>query len=296
MTAKVLFVVFLLCGPLFAQGTTVFIGDTNGNQTTGTISNGNVYFHDSKGNSAYGTIRNGSVFISTDKGEITFGTIRGGNVFLADPKGITTGTIRNGNIFLSNSDGSVTTGSYDKNGNVLTSTSPSAEQQQQDIEQQQLRRQQDYEAGAAAGRAIGEGIATGIANHRINSFCKTDPTGIYITSDGVNVDCPKAPFNSWEQEQIDAYCANNPGRGIGFGKHMVNCVTPPSSPNLKWATWALRQWEWDYTHQRDKEVSAASLTSDQLHTNWEYWRGKYCALAPLGATYKDLSGKKQHCN
>jgi hypothetical protein len=296
MTAKVISVLFMLCGSLLAQSTTVFINDANGNQTTGTISNGNVYFHDSKGNSAYGTIRDGSIFISTDKGEITFGTIRGGNVFLTDQKGITTGTIQNGNIFLSNSDGSITTGSYDKNGNVLTSTSPSAEQQQQNQQQQRLKQQQDYEAGAAAGRAIGNDIAAGIANHRINSFCKTDPTGTYLTSNGVNIDCPKAPFNSWEQEQIDAYCADNPGRGIGFGKHMVKCVTPPNSPNLKWATWALTQWERDYLHQHDKEIVAAGLTSDQLRTNWEYWRVKYCSLAPRGAPYKDLSGKKQHCD
>jgi hypothetical protein len=296
MTAKVFSVLFVLCGSLLAQSTTVFINDTNGNQTTGTISNGNVYFHDSKGNSAYGIIRDGNVFMNTDKGEITFGTIRGGNVFLSDPKGVTTGTIRNGNIFLSNSDGSTTTGSYDKNGNILTSTSPSAQQQQQNLEQQQLRQKQDYEAGAAVGRDIGADIAAGIANHRINSFCKTNPTATYLTSDGINIDCPKASFTSWEQEQIDAYCADNPGRGIGFGKHMVNCVTPPSSPNLKWATWALKQWGWDYTHQGNKDISAAALTSDQLRTNWEYWRGKYCALAPSGSTYKDLNGKKQRCN
>jgi hypothetical protein len=296
MTAKVFSVMFVLCSSLVAQSTTVFINDSNGNQTTGTISNGNVYFHDSKGNSAYGTIRGGSVFLSTDKGEITFGTIRGGNVFLTDQKGITTGTIQNGNIFLSNSDGSITTGSYDKNGNVLTSTSPSAQQQQQNLEQQQLKRQQDYEGGAAVGRAIGDGIAVRIADHRISSFCKANPTATYLTSDGINIECPKAPFKSWEQEQIDEYCADNPGRGIGFGKHMVTCVTPPSTPNLKWATWALKQWGWDYTHQRNKDISAAALTSDQLRTNWEYWKGKYCALAPADATYKDLNGKKQSCN
>lgn len=296
MRAKVFSALFMLCGSLFAQSTIVFINDTNGNQTTGTISNGNVYFHDSKGNSAYGTIRNGSVFLSTDKGEITFGTITGGNVFLTDQRGITTGTIQNGNIFLNNSDGSITTGSYDKNGNVLTSTSPSAQQQQQNLEQQQLKRQQDYEDGAAVGRAIGADIAGGIANHRIKSFCKTNPTGTYLTSNDVNIDCPKAPFTTWEQEQIDAYCADNPGRGIGFGKHMVKCNTPPSTPNLKWATWALKQWEQDYLHQRNKEIVAAGLTSDQLRTNWEYWRGTYCALAPSGGTYKDLSGRKQRCN
>jgi hypothetical protein len=295
MAAKVLFALLVLCGSVFAQGTTVVINDTNGNQTTGTISNGNVYFHDSKGNSAYGTIRDGNVFLSTDKGEITFGTIRGGSVFLTDQKGITTGTIQNGNIFLSNSDGSLTTGTYDRNGNVFTSTSPSA-QQQQDLEQQQLRRQQDYEDGAAAGRVIGEGIARGIANHRINSFCKTDPTATYLTSDGVNIDCPDAPFTSWEQAQIDAYCANNPGREIGFGKHMVTCVTPPNPPNLEWAAWELKEWQWDYSHQSNKAVVATAMTGDQMSTDWEYWRGTYCALAPSGATYKDLNGKKQHCN
>jgi len=296
MKAKAFPVLLVLCGSLLAQSTTVFINDANGNQTTGTISNGNVYFHDSKGNSAFGTIRNGSVFLSTDKGEITFGTIRDGNVFLTDQKGITTGTIRNGNIFLSNSDGSITTGSYDRNGNVITSTSPSAQQQQQTLEQQRLKQQQDYENGAVIGRAIGDGIANGIANHRINSFCKTNPTATYVTSGGANIECPKAPFSSWEQEQIDAYCADNPGRGVGFGNHIVTCVTPPSTPNLKWATWALKQWGWDYTHQSNKDISAAGLTSDQLRTNWEHWRGKYCALAPAGAIYKDLNGKKQTCN
>jgi len=84
MRAKAFSTLFLLCSSMFAQSTTVFINDSNGNQTTGTISNGNVYFHDSKGNSASGTIRNGSVFLSTDRGEITFGTIKGGNVFLTD--------------------------------------------------------------------------------------------------------------------------------------------------------------------------------------------------------------------
>ena len=202
---------------------------------------------------------------------------------------------------------SITTGSYDKNGNVLTSTSPSTQQQQRDLEQQQqqqqqnleqqrLKQQQDYEAGAAVGRAISEGIANGIANHKINSFCKANPTATYLTSGGINIECPNAPFKSWEQEQIDTYCADNPGREIGFGEHMVKCVTPPITPNLKWATWALKQWGWDYTHQSNKDIRAAALTSDQLRTDWEWWRGKYCALSPSGATYKDLDGRKQHCN
>ena len=110
------------------------------------------------------------------------------------------------------------------------------------------------------------------------------------------IDCPKSTFNSWEKEQIDAYCADNPGRGIGFGKHVVSCVTPPNSPNLKWAAWALKQWERDYLHQNNKDVAAAAFTSDQLRSQWEYWRGKYCTLAPAGATYKDLNDKKQRCD
>jgi hypothetical protein len=105
-------VLLLTSGLLLAQTTSVFIYDSNGNQTTGTIRNGNVYFQDSRGNSAFGTIRDGNVFLTTGKGELTFGTIRDGNVFLIDGQGVTTGTIRNGNIFLNNSDGSTTTGTY----------------------------------------------------------------------------------------------------------------------------------------------------------------------------------------
>ena len=83
---------------------------------------------------------------------------------------------------------------------------------------------------------------------------------------------------------------------MGFGKHMVTCATPPSTPNLKWATWELKQTQWYYTHQRDKFVIAQAVTGDELRANWIYWRGKYCALAPDGATYKDLDGTKLHCN
>jgi hypothetical protein len=217
-------------------------------------------------------------------------------VFLTDPKGVTTGTIRSGNVFLSNSDGSITTGSYDKNGNVFTSTTPSVQQQQQQLDQQQLKRQQDYENGAAIGRAIGDGIAGGLANHQISSFCRANPTATYVTSGGINIECPNAPFKDWEQEQIDTYCADNPGREVGFGKHMVKCVTPPSLPNLKWATWAMKQWEWNFMHQHNKDIAAAALTSDQLRARWEYWRGEYCALSSSGTTYKDLDGRRQHCN
>jgi hypothetical protein len=175
MMAKILVVFILLVGPLFAQNTTVFINDSNGNQTTGTISNGNVYFHDSNGNVAFGTIRDGNVFLSTDKGDITFGTIKNGNVFLTDQKGITTGTIRNGNIFLSNSDGSITTGTYTHSGDIYTSTSGSGSAQQQQDEEQKRIQQQNYEAGAAMGNAAGGIIGGIIRRHKRRKFCDANP-------------------------------------------------------------------------------------------------------------------------
>ena len=296
MTAKFVGVFLLFGTSLLAQTTTVLISDSNGNQTTGTINNGNVFFHDSQGNITFGTIKDGNIFLNTSKGQTTFGTIHNGNVSLTDEKGMTTGTIRNGNIFLLNSDGSTTTGSYDKNGNINTSTSPSSQQHQIEQQQQQLKQQQDYETGAAVGRVIGEGIANGIENHRINSFCKSNPTSTYLTSDRIRIDCPKSTFNNWEQEQIDEFCADNPGRGIGFGKHMVTCVSPPSIPNLKWATWEINAWRLDYRNQGKKVMSSSSLTSDQISKNWDYWRGVYCRLSPPGTTYKDLDEKKTRCD
>jgi hypothetical protein len=77
---------FLLAGLLHAQSTTVSISNSSGNQTFGTITNGNVYFHDSNGNTTFGTIRNGNVFLNTSNGEVTFGTIKNGNAFLTDQK------------------------------------------------------------------------------------------------------------------------------------------------------------------------------------------------------------------
>ena len=47
MKARILAVQFLLGGSLLAQSANVFISDSNGNQATGTISGGNVFFHDS---------------------------------------------------------------------------------------------------------------------------------------------------------------------------------------------------------------------------------------------------------
>src|SRR6202035_3659031 len=217
--------------------------------TTGTISHGNVYFQDSQGNTAFGTIKNGNVFLNTSKGNVMFGTIKNGNVFLTDANGTTTGTVRNGFIFLNSSDGSTTTGSCSAN-HVYTTTTPSdtttqerqqqerrEQQQQQSEERQRQIDRENYEAGRAIGESIGSAIAGGMASHRISSYCKKNPTGTYLTGDGFSVDCPNAPFDSWEQQQVDAYCNNNPGSYTGFGRHMVDCVTPPNPPTLKWATW-----------------------------------------------------------
>ncbi len=287
-------VVLVLTASLHAQVTDVTIHDSSGNLAAGTISNGNVYFLDSQGHMAYGTIRDGSVFLNTGQGQITFGTISNGNVFLTDPKGISTGTIQNGNIYIHNSDGSTTTGSYDSFGNVNTNTSPSAEDRRRTLERQRQIDQQNYAAGAAVGDAIGTGIAAAVANHRINSYCKSNPTSTYHTSTGLSIPCPNSPLNSWEQQQIADYCADNPGLWIIFGKHRVDCYTAPNPPNLKWAIWEMQQWKWNYTRQKKKAVIAQAISGDQLRADWSYWKVTYCSLAP-GSKYKDLDGKKQHC-
>ena len=294
MMPRLLVVLLLLVGWSLAQSTTVLINDSNGNQTIGTIDHGNVFFNDNTGHVTFGTIKDGNVFLNTSKGEITFGTIKDGNVFLTDQKGITTGTIRNGNIFLSNSDGSTTTGTYNA-GHVYTSTSgPAAtatHQQQDDARAKQIQ-QENYEAGAALGRGIGSAIAAGVENHRINSFCKANPTSTFQTSNGVAIECPNAPLDSWEQGQIDKYCADNPGSWTAFGKHRVDCLTPPNPPNLKWAKWELNAWRWDYKNQAKAKMS---LSGDQMRSIWDYWRGVYCSLEESSAAYKDLNGRKERC-
>ena len=87
MVIKVLGVMFFSVASLLSQTTTVTIHDSNGNQSVGTITNGNVYFHDTNGNIAFGSIRNGNVFLNTNNGEVTFGTIKNGNVSLTDKGG-----------------------------------------------------------------------------------------------------------------------------------------------------------------------------------------------------------------
>lgn len=174
--------VLLFSFAVSGQTTRITILDSNGNQTTGTVTNGNVYFNDSKGNSSFGTIRNGNVFLNGSNGETTFGTIRNGNVFLTDNQGVTTGSIRNGNIFLSNSDGSTTTGTYNQTtGNMYTTTTgvPTQTvpppQPQIDLERQRQIQQQNYDAGYAVGTAVGNVIGAVIERRREKKFCQKSP-------------------------------------------------------------------------------------------------------------------------
>lgn len=146
--------------------------------------------------------------------------------------------------------------------------------------------------GQSLGNAIRVGIAHSVENHHINSFCKANPTSTYVTGDGVRVDCPSASLTAFEQTETDSYCANNPGSWIEFGKHRVDCLTPPNPLNLKWAEWELKAWGWDYKNPKKINLS---LSQDQMRSNWNYWQQKYCGLSGSGAKYKDLGGKKQYC-
>jgi hypothetical protein len=309
MAARIL-VLFLFAGTMLAQNASVIITDSHGNQTTGSINDGNVYFNDDHGNSAYGTIRDGSVFVTSNKGETTFGTIRDGSVFLTDSKGNTTGTIRNGQIFLNNSDGSTTTGNYDNTGNAHTSTTPSRDdrqqyeqeqqqeeqQRQQAIERQREINQENYEAGAAIGGAIGTEIGAAIDNHRYKEFCKENPTSTFHRDDGTNIACPDSPLDNLQYYQHDSYCTNNPGgyELIGSEMRRVDCVTPPNPPNLVWSVAEMKAWAKDAMHPKSK--TGSGLPEQKLRANWEWWRRTFCSLAGSGATYKDLKGKKQGCD
>jgi hypothetical protein len=193
--AKVFSILLICVGSALGQSTTMTISDTSGNYTTGTITNGNVFFIDNSGNTAFGTIRAGSVFLSTSKGEITFGTVKGGNVFLTDQNGNTTGTIRNGYIFLNNSDGSTTTGTYNQSGSAATTTtttsavtsSATVRQTQNDVAAQQAA---NYRAGYAAGQPIGRALAIMTNRHRMRSYCKKHPTnGYWRLSNGATISC-----------------------------------------------------------------------------------------------------------
>jgi len=158
-----------------------------------------------------------------------------------------------------------------------------------DTQCQQARNQEAYREGYSMGHAIG---SSAVEAYRISSYCKANPTSTFITSDGVRIPCPRAPLDNWEMTQIDQYCRDNPGSWMAIGKHKVDCLTPPNPPNLKWAKWELNAWQWDYRNQAKAKLA---LSSDEIRSNWNYWKGIYCGLAESGATYKDLDGKKHRC-
>lgn len=288
-----LFAAFLLACSLHGQ-TRITISDSNGNQTFGTVSNGNVYFYDTNGKQTFGTIRNGQVFLNTSKGETVFGTVKNGRVFLTDDHGNTTGTIRDGQIFLSNSDGSITTGTYSVAGGGMTAdTSTNGSSTRGTLTDRQQRQQQDYEAGYAFGQELGSAIGGAIQEHRINSFCKANPTSTYLNDDGTSIPCPNAPLSDYDKTEADAYCYDHPGSWIEFGKHRVDCVKAPDPPTLAWAKWEMDAWRWDYTHQKK---SPLHMSSDALQAAWSRWQDIYCGIAGPTGKYKDLRGKKQSCN
>lgn len=303
MIIQVLAVLLFSVGSLLAKNTTVTIHDSKGNQAVGTITDGNVYFHDTIGNIVFGTVQHGNVFLNTNNGEITFGTIKKGNVFLKDKDGISTGAIRNGNIFLNSSDGSVTTGTYSKSGTLFTNTTsaPStAVQLQQSNAQLQRQTQQNNANAYAAGYTMGSGIANAIVigaeHHRMKSFCKANPASKFIAKSNLfsGALCKDAAFSRAQQEHIDSYCVDHPGRETAFGLHNVTCFTPPAIPNLMWAKWEMDGLHRDYDAQfslNDNEDGVA-----QSSASWATWKSKYCVLAKPKASYRDLQGKKQRCD
>ena len=156
----------------------------------------------------------------------------------------------------------------------------------------QQQRREDYEAGYAAGEVIGSAINGVVEDHRIDSYCKKNPTGVAIDSRGVAINCPQHPFDSVEQSWIDDYCRENPGGWTGVGKHWVQCLTPPPNPNLKWVRFEMKAWEEIYRH---RTAATGNLTGEQIKQDWDSWRSIYCKMALPGATYKDLDGRKRAC-
>lgn len=152
---------------------------------------------------------------------------------------------------------------------------------------------QGYAAGEAIGAVAGAAIRGAVENHRINSFCKTNPTSTFHTSEGLAIPCPNAPIDPQVQAAIDSYCRDNPGSWMAVGKHRVNCFAPPTTPNLKWAQWEMNGWRAEYKH-RSKEN--ATMSDDQVRADWNYWQPIYCSLAPPRAKYKGLDGKKRSCS
>lgn len=292
--AVAVFALVSWCGAVAAQTKTIYIQDDHGNQAVGTVTDGNVFFHDNSGNIAVGTIKDGNVFLNTNSGETIFGTVKDGNVFLTDQAGITTGTIQNGNIFLHNSDGSITTGTYDSSGHMSTSTTGSTtiDNDANAAAQQQAREQAEYNAGYAMGSALGAGIAIAVQKHRLHSFCKKNPTGVFNNEGAFSgTPCPDAPLNASQQASVDEFCANNPGRKAKVGLRTIGCFTPPPVPNLKWARWEMGALRTDYQAQ----VALKSPGVEQARVDWFTWNSVFCGLSSSKASYKGLDGKKKHC-
>jgi hypothetical protein len=301
MVIKALSVLFISAVSLVAQTTTITINDNNGNQAVATVTDGHLYFRDNSGNIAIGTLQGGNVFLNTSQGETIFGRVKDGNVTLTDQKGTTTGTIRNGNIFLSNSDGTVTTGTYNRFGTIFTNTTPApANTAEQDNAQLQRQIQQNnanaYAAGYAMGSALGNGIALAIDRHRMKSFCKSNPSGIFIRQSNAFSGslCQNAPFTESQQKQVDGFCNDHPGGETGYGLHTVTCFIPPVGPNLKWAKWEMGELHKDYEVQ--VSLGENSTGANESRADWTSWKMTYCRLAPKGAPYRALDGTKQHCD
>lgn len=296
MLVKALAVVLFLVCSLPAQ-TTVTINDSNGNQATAAVYNGNLYYHDSKGNFATGTLRDGRVFVNANNGETVFGTMKNGSVFLTDKKGTTTGTIQNGNIFLNNSNGSVTTGTYDKRGSTYMNTTPPAptstpsndpELQQRIAEQQQ----QAYAAGYAIGYGVTAAIESAVDHHKLKSFCKANPTAIYQEKDRVRIPCQEAPVTDKAQKAIDSFCRDHPFREINYGLRTITCDTPPNPGNLVWATAYMEFGAKAYKiYSKKKDVKMTQVAVDGFNDGEK----EYCILTGKGAAYSDLQGNEQHC-
>ena len=250
--------------------------DASGNQATIRIDGERITYSDAQGHTADGTITDGRVFLNNENGTSE------------------SGTIRDGRINLTGSDGSTTTGTYrDGYANVYTTPTDQElqEQREQAQERQRLIDQENYQAGYAVGQSIGSALVAGMANHQITAYCKAKPTAKFVRGD-VQIDCPGGPLDQTEQDQVTAYCADNPGLWMAIGRHRVDCDDPPSPVTLKWATWELKTWQWDYRNQRKAKMQ---ISGERIGANWTTWRQTFCGLAPSGSAYKDLGGKKQHC-
>jgi hypothetical protein len=182
----------------------------------------------------------------------------------------------------------------------MTSQPSNAVQLQQSNAQLQQQTEQNHSNAYAAGYAMGYGITnaiiTGAERHKMKSFCKANPASIFIAKSNMfsGTLCKDAAFNQVQQEQIDSYCQDHPGRETGYGLHNVACFTPPAIQNLKWAKWEMDGLRRDYEAQLSLNNNAAGVS--QSSASWTPWKSMYCVLAKAKASYRDLQGKKRRCN